>query len=128
VVHVQGKVYLLVVGGADGVNITAQVGDQGIFLVDTGPPELSERLIQTLEQHFGKKPIRYVINTHSHRDHTGGNSALVKTFGVEDTGSFYSFTGIRSVSHLNTLNRMNGTTSTTDELPAESLPISSFFG
>jgi glyoxylase-like metal-dependent hydrolase (beta-lactamase superfamily II) len=128
VVPVQGKVYMLVVGGADGVNITAQVGDQGIFLVDSGPPALSEKLIETLHQHFGTKPVRYLINTHSHVDHTGGNLALTKTFGIEDTGSFYSFTGIRSVAHLNTLNRMNGFTSNADELPPEALPISSFFG
>ena len=75
VLPVQGNVYLLNLGD---VNIVAQVGDDGILLVDSGPAEWSERIAQTLRDRFGDRPLRYIINTHMHPDHTGGNAALVK--------------------------------------------------
>jgi cyclase len=71
---VQGNIYMLV--GAGG-NITLQVGDDGVLLVDTGVPQMSEKVLAAIHG-LSEKPIRYIINTHFHADHTGGNEAIAK--------------------------------------------------
>src|ERR1700693_2021325 len=74
VLPVQGNVYMLV--GAGG-NITLQVGNEGILLVDTGLAPMSDKVIAAIRK-ISDEPIRYIINTHVHRDHTGGNEAIAK--------------------------------------------------
>jgi cyclase len=74
VLPVQGKVYMLVGAGA---NITAQVGDDGILLVDAGLPSMSEKVVQRVETEF-HKPIRYIIDTNIFPDHAGGNEDVGK--------------------------------------------------
>jgi cyclase len=74
VLPVQGKVYMLVGAGA---NITAQVGDDGVLLVDSGLPSMSEKVAQTVETEF-HKPIRYIIDTNIFPDHAGGNTYVGK--------------------------------------------------
>jgi glyoxylase-like metal-dependent hydrolase (beta-lactamase superfamily II) len=69
--------------GAGG-NVTASVGLDGIFLVDSGLEETSEALLAAvarLERRLAfngvpAKPIRYVVNTSMRPEHTGGNAAL----------------------------------------------------
>jgi cyclase len=74
VLPVQGHVYMLV--GAGG-NITVQVGDDGVLLVDAGLAGTSDKVIAAIRT-FTDKPIRFIINTHVHADHTGGNEAIAK--------------------------------------------------
>ncbi|MGA3295563.1 MAG: MBL fold metallo-hydrolase [Candidatus Acidiferrales bacterium] len=74
VLAVQGKVYMLV--GAGG-NISVQVGDDGVLLVDTGLAGTSDKVLAAIRS-ITDKPIRYIINTHVHADHTGGNEAIAK--------------------------------------------------
>jgi glyoxylase-like metal-dependent hydrolase (beta-lactamase superfamily II) len=74
VLHVQGSVYMLV--GAGG-NITMQVGDDGVLLVDTGLAGDSDKVLAAIRS-VTDKPIRFIINTHMHPDHTGGNEAIAK--------------------------------------------------
>jgi cyclase len=71
---VQGNLYMLV--GAGG-NITLQVGDDGVLLVDTGVAQMSEKVLAAIHG-LSDKPIRYIINTHVHADHTGGNETIAK--------------------------------------------------
>lgn len=71
--HVRGKVWAI--WGAGG-NVTVQVGDEGVLVVDTGRAEMAQSVRQEVRRIAGDKPIRYVINTHFHADHTGGNVAL----------------------------------------------------
>ena len=74
VLPVQGNVYMLV--GAGG-NITLQIGKDGVLLVDTGLAQNSEKILAEIRK-LSPKPIRYIINTHVHPDHTGGNAAIAK--------------------------------------------------
>jgi cyclase len=68
---VSGNIYLL--EGAGG-NIAASVGEDGIVIVDDQFAPLAEK-IQAALKGLGvtNKPVRFVINTHYHGDHTGGN-------------------------------------------------------
>ena len=76
VLHVQGNVYMLV--GAGG-NITVQVASDGILLVDTGLAQASDQVLAAVSQlakPITNRPIRYILNTHVHADHIGGNEKL----------------------------------------------------
>ena len=73
-VHVQGLVYMLVGAGA---NITVQIGDEGVLLVDTGMRGLSDDILKAIRT-VTDKPIRILINTSADADHTGGNEAIAK--------------------------------------------------
>lgn len=68
---VSGNIYML--EGAGG-NIAASVGEDGIVIVDDQYAPLAEK-IQAALKDLGvtTKPVRFVINTHYHGDHTGGN-------------------------------------------------------
>jgi cyclase len=66
---VAGNVYML--EGAGG-NIGVSVGDDGIVIVDDQFAPLAEKIRAALKG-IADKPVRFVINTHYHGDHTGGN-------------------------------------------------------
>jgi len=74
VLHVQGNVYMLV--GAGG-NITLQVGEEGVLIVDSMYPELADKVLGIIRE-LSDRPIRYLINTHVHPDHIGGNATLAQ--------------------------------------------------
>jgi len=69
VTKVRGSVYML--EGAGG-NIGASVGDDGIVIVDDQYAPLADK-IQAALKDITDKQIRFIINTHYHGDHTGGN-------------------------------------------------------
>jgi glyoxylase-like metal-dependent hydrolase (beta-lactamase superfamily II) len=74
--HVQGNVWLL---SGDGGNVVVQVGEQGVLVVDTGVAAMAGKLLAAIRQLAGdRKVIRYVINTHLHADHIGGNDVIRK--------------------------------------------------
>jgi cyclase len=58
-------------------NIVASAGSDGIVLVDTCVAETADNVLSLVKQ-VSDKPIRFVINTHVHGDHTGGNAAFQK--------------------------------------------------
>lgn len=80
---VQGGVHM--VSGAGG-NLGVFVGADGIFMVDADFAELSPRILETvrgLAQEAGGDPaLRYMVNTHWHFDHTGGNEAMAEAGAV----------------------------------------------
>ena len=69
VTKVAGNVYML---QGSGGNIGASVGDDGIVIVDDQYAPLAEK-IQAALKGITDKPVRFIINTHYHGDHTGGN-------------------------------------------------------
>src|SRR5882757_3444384 len=74
VTKVAGTVYML--QGAGG-NIGASVGDDGIVVVDDQYAPLADK-IQAALKGITDRPVRFVINTHYHEDHTGGNEFFQK--------------------------------------------------
>jgi cyclase len=77
VTKVSGNVYML--EGAGG-NIGASVGEDGIVIVDDQFAPLAEKIRAALVSiGVTNKPVRFVINTHYHGDHTGGNLPFSET-------------------------------------------------
>jgi cyclase len=60
-------------GGMIGV----QVGPDGVFMVDSQFAPLTDKIVAAVKQ-ITDKPIRFMVNTHVHPDHTGGNENLGK--------------------------------------------------
>ena len=117
VTKVAGSVYML---EGSGGNIGASVGDDGIVIVDDQYAPLAEK-IQTALKGITDKPVRFVINTHYHGDHSGGNEYFQKQAPI--------------IAHDNVRKRLeeggkggNGGSISSDHKPAEkgALPIITF--
>lgn len=74
---VSGNIYML--QGAGG-NIAASIGEDGIVIVDDQFAPLADKIQASLKSlGITDKPVRFVINTHYHGDHTGGNAPFANT-------------------------------------------------
>ncbi len=71
------KIYRLECINGNSVNVTALVGPDGVLLVDTGRKKTVEQLSKAIDS-ISDGSIKYIINTHLHGDHTGGNEILAK--------------------------------------------------
>ena len=60
-----------------GGNITVAVGSDGIIMVDTQFAPLHDKIKAAIAK-ISPLPVKYVINTHYHGDHTGGNALFHK--------------------------------------------------
>jgi len=59
----------------EGGNIAASIGEDGIVIVDDQFAPLAKKIQASLKSlGITDKPVRFVINTHYHGDHTGGNA------------------------------------------------------
>ena len=74
VTKVAGNVYML---EGEGGNIGASIGEDGIVVIDDQYAPLAER-IQAALKSITDKPVRFIINTHFHEDHTGANAYFQK--------------------------------------------------
>lgn len=83
-------IYMLV---GEGGNIGVSVGEDGVFLIDDQHAPLTEKILAALED-ISREPVRFLINTHWHFDHTGGN----ENFGEA---------GVTIVAHDNVRDRMS---------------------
>jgi len=96
--------------GAGG-NTTVQVGADGVHVVDTKVAQASGALLAAIKT-LSDQPIRYVVNTHAHPDHVGGNEAVARA-GSTIAGGNVSGTiadaseGAAIVAHENVLVRMS---------------------
>jgi cyclase len=75
---VQGNVSVLIgPGGPDALtaNITVQVSDDAVVLVDSGAGRNNERAIAAIRR-ISSRPIRFIINTQAGAEHSGGNEGL----------------------------------------------------
>src|SRR5215218_466570 len=65
----------------EGGNIGVSAGDDGVFIIDDQFAPLTARILAAIKA-VSDKPVRYLINTHWHFDHTGGNENLGKAGAV----------------------------------------------
>jgi glyoxylase-like metal-dependent hydrolase (beta-lactamase superfamily II) len=110
--HVQGNVWLIA-GAAS--NVVVQIGDDGILVVDTGGAGTATEVLAAIRA-LSDKPIRWVVNTHAHPDHTGGNETISQA-GVTVNGNPAAI-----IAHENVLARMSA-----EDRPVTEWPLNSFF-
>jgi glyoxylase-like metal-dependent hydrolase (beta-lactamase superfamily II) len=126
-VPVQGNVQMLVGAGA---NITVQIGDEGVLLVDTGARGTSDAVLAAIRQ-VTDKPIRLLINSNVDGDHTGGNEEIAKVgkwLGGNAPGNFgLPVTAARVVAHERVLARMSAPTGRQPAMPFAAWPTETFF-
>lgn len=96
---VQGSVNVLM---GDGGNITVQVGKDGVAMVDTGFAPLADKAMAEIRK-LSDGPVVWIVNTHVHTDHTGGNAEIAKLGMTRE-----SVAPPRIVAQSNVLNRMSG--------------------
>ena len=124
---VQGNVYLIT--GAGG-NIAVQTGEQGVLVVDTGLAAMSDRVVAAIRR-LSDKPIQYIINTHVHPDHTGGNEAVREAgltyVGANVTGNLKDAgVGAQVWAQDNVLKRMSAPTGAQAPAPFGSWPTETY--
>jgi cyclase len=67
-------IYMLTGSGG---NIGVSVGDDGVFMIDDQYAPLTDKIVAAVKK-LSDQPIRFLLNTHYHGDHTGGNENLGK--------------------------------------------------
>ncbi len=75
-VKITDSLYGLMGGPAQG-NVLVSVGPDGILLVDSMYAQMHDKLLAAIRK-LSAAPIRYIVNTHLHGDHTAGNEAFAK--------------------------------------------------
>ena len=110
--HVQGNVYMLVGAGS---NVAVQIGEEGVLVVDTGTAATREPLLAAIRR-LSSKPIRWIVNTSSDVEHTGGNTA------ISQAGQTVNGNPAAIIAHENTLSRMSA-----EKRESTDLPLNSFF-
>jgi cyclase len=113
---VQHNIYMLV--GAGG-NTTVQVGSEGVLLVDTQFAPLATKLMAEIRK-LSPGPLRYIINTHMHPDHVGGNAAIAKLAGYDPA------LPLKIIAQENVLNRLTATVPGQPSFPEAGLPIDEY--
>ena len=107
--QVAGNVYYL---EGQGGNVGLLVGDDGVLMIDDQFAPLSEKLLAAIRA-LSDKPIRLLVNTHVHGDHTGGNENFGKL-------------GIDIVAHDNVRVRLARGVNNAPPSPAVALPVVTF--
>ncbi len=126
--QVRDNIYMLVGSGG---NITVQVGEDGVLMVDTQYAPLSEKIIAKIRE-LSDGPLRYIINTHHHGDHTGGNANLRATGStvvggnvggdIADAGA-----GAQIIAHENAMLHLVAPPEGQEAAPSEALPTLTYF-
>ena len=128
VLPVQGKVHMLV--GAGG-NIIVQAGEEGVLVIDTGMGSRGADILAAIKR-ISDKPIRIVINTHVHDDHTGANETVAAAgralAGNAPGNSGLALESARVLAHENVLKRMSAPTGEPSPRPFGAWPTETFFG
>jgi glyoxylase-like metal-dependent hydrolase (beta-lactamase superfamily II) len=102
--HVAGSVHML---EGRGGNIAVSAGEDGLLIVDNQFADLAPQIEAKLAE-LGKGDLKFVLNTHLHSDHTGGNAHFGKKATI--------------VAHENVRERLEGKNDT----PKAALPVITF--
>ena len=109
---VSGDVHVLFGRGG---NIGVCVGDDGVFMIDDQFAPLSEKILAAIAE-LSEEPVRFLVNTHWHGDHTGGNENIGKR-------------GTTIVAHENVRRRLTNDPAIAgrkQNSPKEALPVITF--
>ena len=126
--HVQGNVHVMLGAGA---NIAVQLGNLGSILVDTGTAQNADQVLASVKT-LTPRPVRYIINTHSHADHVGGNERIgasgvpLSGRGVAQVGAGNSAPRAEIIAHEETLNRMSAPAGSQPPFPVAAWPTATF--
>jgi len=129
-VKVTDNIYMLV--GAGG-NVTVQFGPEGVLVVDTSYGPMSSKILAVIKK-LSDQPIRYVINTHVHGDHIGGNEPIAKAGRTRAGGNVVGDLGNGAtaqaavIAHENVLNRMSMPAPGQEGVPSAGWPTETFIG
>jgi glyoxylase-like metal-dependent hydrolase (beta-lactamase superfamily II) len=117
--------------GAGG-NITVQTGKEGVLLVDSGFEQTTDKVLAAIKT-ISTGAIRYIINTHVHGDHTGGNEKIAKAGRTIAGGNVVATIGESAgesaavIAHENVLKRMSAPTGSQSLTPPGAWPTDTFF-
>src|SRR3954447_22175552 len=111
------KTYML---EGQGGNITIAVGSDGIIMVDSQFAPLSEKIKAAIKA-ISPLPVKYLVNTHFHGDHTGGNANFAK-----DGATVVAHDNIRVRLAAGTVSALTG--QPVAPVPPEGLPKQTYYG
>jgi len=130
-VKVRDNVYMLVGSGG---NTTVFTGDEGIMVVDTQFAPLSTKILAAIRA-ISDGPIRYVVSTHMHGDHIGGNEAISKAGRTRAGGNVVGDLGAGAtgqaaiIAHENVLTRLSAPPAAgQQQVPFGQWPTETYFG
>lgn len=118
---VQGRVHMLV--GA-GPNITVQIGDNAVVLVDSGLAQMGPQVLAAIRT-LSQKPIEFIVNTSADADRTGGNHYLAES-GHFISGMNGETPGASIVAQIAVLDRMSADTGKNTAAPEELWPTDTY--
>jgi len=87
IIKVKDNIYML---QGKGGNIGFSIGPDGILMIDSQFADASEDIMKDIKR-LSKEPIHFLVNTHAHGDHTGGNANFAK-----QGASIIAHSGVRS--------------------------------
>ena len=103
-----------------GGNIGVSVGEDGVFLIDDQYAPLTDRVLAALRT-LTTEPVRFVLNTHWHEDHTGGNENLGRGGAL-----IVAHDNVRVRMSAEQLMRFGGQSMTVPASPEVALPVVTF--
>lgn len=110
--QVTDGIYMLTGSGG---NIGVSIGEDGVFIIDDQFAPLTEKILAAIAK-ISDKPVRFVINTHWHADHTGGNENMGKRGAL-----IVAHDNVHKRMSTENVSRLNG--STTPPSPEIALPV-----
>lgn len=108
------ETYMLI---GKGGNIGVSVRDDGVLLIDSQFKQLTDKIMSTINNKITDKPIKFLINTHWHQDHTDGNENIV----VKNGAIVIAHDNVRE--RLSTEQFVNFLNKTFEPSPINALPI-----
>lgn len=103
-----------------GGNVGVLAGDDGVFVIDSQYAEMAPGILNAIDEIAGDKP-RFLVNTHWHGDHTGGNAAIGAT-----GATIIAHQGVRDRVTVDVTRDFFGRETTTPASPPEAWPVITF--
>lgn len=130
VLPVRGPIHIAI---GPGGNSTIQLGDDGVLLVDTGTEAAAGDLVAAIRR-VSPRPVRQIVNTHAHPDHTGGNEAVARAgrfIGAGNARTPQTFLGTAAgasiLAYETVMRRMSALVGQEPAVPSGRWPTETFF-